>query len=376
MRARISTFFNAYHAFGTVQYIPFRFGRYSFFLPLTHYDSFKSGCKLELNIKNLNLLVKQGAESHIVTELRVKIKKIDWFLQWNSYENNSRKPIFLFGINTEVGFSVGNDKNVKSIGKKVGKKIGEVVNSENSMKKLNLLSEERLLPNYTFSASKLISSATENIDLFFVIGFLLLFVKAFYKSYQKNDGLNDEENDGAKSQEKFLNLWNQKVPLKMLDFDLNEKPKKFRKRYLIPTVLLSSFFLENIYRKQKDTANLQSKEEITQDFLIFRNLLNDRLSEHAITLITIASNKYVWIVIYKCISFVDSNFKIGLVIKRIWLTHFKYTNSTISRLFCALCLYIVYRIIFSINKKVVKVIIKTYENIVNISTQRIFLWCN
>ena len=365
MKARISTFCNICHAFGTIQYIPITIFGYPCVLPLTLNDGFKYGCKLDFNIKNLNLLVRQGPGNQTVTELKVNFKKIDWFLQWNSFENNSRNPNFLFGMHTGVGFSVGNDKNVQSI----GKKIVEVVNSENSMKKLNSVSEEILPPNSTFSVSKLISSATENIDLFFFIGFLLLFVKTFYGSYQQNDGVNYQENS--------VNIWNQKVPLKVLeDFNLNKKPKRFRKRYLIPTVLLSSFFLENIYRKQEYTANSQSQEEITRDFLISRNLIQNRLSEHATTLITIASNKYVWIAIYKCISFVDLNLKIGLVIKRIWFTRFKYTNSTISRLFCALCLYIVYRILFSANKKVVKVIIKTYENIANISIRRIFLWCN
>ena len=146
MKTRISTFCNICHAFGTIQYIPITIFEYPCVLPLTLNDGFKYGCKLDFNIKNFNLLVRQGPGNQTVTELKVNFKKIDWFLQWNSFENNSRNPNFLFGMHTGVGFSVGNDKNVQSI----GKKIVEVVNSKNSMKKLNSVSEEILLPNYTF----------------------------------------------------------------------------------------------------------------------------------------------------------------------------------------------------------------------------------
>jgi hypothetical protein len=365
MKARISTFYNLSNYIGGMQDVPITISGYRFIVPVPYSPSLKHGLKLDLSIKNLNLLVRKGLGNQTGAELKVNFKKIDWFLQWNSSENNSRNPNFIFGMHGGVGFSVGNDKKVKSI----GKKIVEVVNSENRMEKLNSVSEEILPPDYTFSVSKLIFSATENIDLFFFIGFLLLLVKTFYGSYQENDGLNYQENS--------VNIWNQKVPLKVLkDLNLNKKPKKFRKKYFIPTVLISSSFLETIYIKQKNTANFQSKEEITQDFLIYRNLIQNRLTENATTLIAIAANKYVWIAIYKCISFVDSNFKIALVIKRIWFIHSKYTNSTISNLFCAFCLYMLYRFIFSANKKVVKVIIQTYENVVNISIRRIFLWCN
>lgn len=340
-------------------------GRYQCLLPVTGNDFFNYGYRLDFNLKNLNLLVRRGPGNQTVTELQLHFKKIDWFIRWNSLDNNSLNPDFIFGIHGGVGFSVGNNKNVKSI----SKKIVEVVNSENSMKKLNSVSEEILSPNYTFSVSKLISSATETIDSFFLIGFLLLLVNSFYGSYRQNDGLNYQEN--------FVNLWNQKVPLKVLeDLNLDKKPRKFRKKYLIPTFLISSFFLETIYIKQKNTANSQSKEEITQDFLISRHLIQNRLTKHATTLIAIAANKYVWIVIYKCISFVDSNLKIGLVIQRIWFIHSKYTNSLISKLFCAVCSYMVYRIIFSATRKVVEVIIKIYDNVANISIRRIFLWCN
>ena len=100
------------------------------------------------------------------------------------------------------------------------------------------------------------------------------------------------------------------------------------------------------------------------------------MKKHATTLITIAANKYVWIVISKCISFVDSNFKIGLVIQRIWFIHSKYKNSLISKLLCAVCFYMLYIIIFSATRKVVEVIIKIYDNVANISIRRIFLCCN
>lgn len=365
MKARISTVLSASNYLDKIEYVPMTILGYRCLLPVTGNDFFNYGYRLDFNIKNLNLLVRRGLGNQTVTELQVRFKKIDWFLRWNSLDNNSRNPDFIYGIHGGVGFSVGNDKTVKSISKKIVK----VVNSENSMEKLNSVSEEILSPNYTFSVSKLISSAAETIDLFFLIGFLLLLVNSFYGSYRQNDGLNYQENS--------VNVWNQKVPLKILeDLNFDKKPKKFRKKYLIPTFLISCSFLETIYIKQKNTANFQSKEEITQDFLISRNLIQDRLKKHATTLITIAANKYVWIIISKCISFVDSNLKFGLVIQRIWFIHPKYTNSLISKLFCAVCLYILYTKIFSATRKVVEVIIKIYDNVANVSIHRIFLWWN